>query len=297
MIYLLLTILVNVFIFLNFRAYTKFGVDTLQAIVFNYFACVITGLLFLTGKQPIETFMQGGAWVYVGIGLGVIFIATFYLMALTTQKVGVSVASVASKMSLTIPVVFSLFFLDIEKKEMDALNYAGIVLALIAIFLTSVKRRKGETRQPGNWRSMIMPVSVFLLSGLIDTTINYNNLQYLDGKSEAVFPIVIFMVAGLVGFAGVLVTRRKIGIKSIIGGITLGVPNYFSIYFLIKALSAFDNNGAILYPMLNIGIIIISSLLAVVLFREHLRPVNKAGIALAVLAIILLSHQEILAAL
>lgn len=297
MIYLLLTVLVNVFIFLNFRAYTKFGVDTLQAIVFNYFACVITGLLFLSGKQPVETFMQGGAWVYVGVGLGVIFIATFYLMARTTQKVGVSVASVAAKMSLTIPVVFSLFFMEIEKKEMDALNYAGIVLALVAIFLTSVKRQKGQPRQPGNWRNMVMPVAVFLLSGFIDTTINYTNLHFLDDSSEAVFPIVIFMVAGLVGLVGVLITRKKIGIKAIIGGITLGVPNYFSIYFLIKALSAFDNNGAILYPMLNIGIIIISSILAVILFREYLRPVNKAGIALAIVAIILLSHQEILAAL
>ncbi|MFA0962502.1 hypothetical protein AB9P05_11925 [Roseivirga sp. BDSF3-8] len=297
MIYLLLTILVNVFIFLNFRAYSRFGVDTLQAIVVNYIACVITGLLFLSGQDPLQTFLNGGTWTWIGGILGLVFIGTFYLMARTTQKVGVSVASVASKMSLTIPVVFSLFFMQIEKKEMDVLNYTGIILALAAIFLTSIKRERGAPREAFNYRNMIMPVSVFLLSGLIDTTINYTNLHFLDGPGEAVFPIVIFVVAGVVGMVGVFFTRRPIQLRSIVGGITLGVPNYFSIYFLIKALSAFDNNGAILYPMLNIGIIIISSLLAVVLFDERLKPLNKLGIALAVLAIILLSHQEILAAL
>ena len=85
--------------------------------------------------------------------------------------------------------------------------------------------------------------------------------------------------------------------KDILAGILLGIPNYFSIYFQLKALSAFDNNGAIVYPSLNIGIIIGSTLAAVLIFKERLSRVNQVGVALAVVVIFLLSHQEIVKSL
>jgi len=47
MLYLLLTILANVAIFMAFRSFSKFNINTLPAIVVNYGVCVITGTLYV----------------------------------------------------------------------------------------------------------------------------------------------------------------------------------------------------------------------------------------------------------
>ena len=297
MIYLLLGVLFNVTIFLVFRAYAKYGIRTLPAIVVNYFVCIITGLFFIGSLEPLTYIVEGKNWLWAGVFLGFIFIAVFYLMALTTQKLSVTVSSISAKMSLAIPVLFSLFIFQIESKDFDWLNYLGITLAFLAIYLSSFKPKNKIADTPKaefSWLTLL-PVGVFLGSGLIDTTINFTSYRFLTPREAAIFPIVIFGVAGIIGIALLLIKSIPIGRKEWFGGILLGVPNYFSVYFVVKGLAEFGNNGAYFYPILNISIILGSSLAAVILFREKLHKLNWLGLALAVSAILLISHQEILA--
>jgi drug/metabolite transporter (DMT)-like permease len=58
------------------------------------------------------------------------------------------------------------------------------------------------------------------------------------------------------------------------------------------ALSAFSGNGALVYPLYNIGVILVAAGVAALLFQEKLLSINKVGLALAVLAIALISWQE-----
>lgn len=296
MVYLLLGILFNVAIFIAFRTFAKFGVRTLPAIVINYYVCVLTGLVFLGNLRGIPAMLSlENKWMYFALFLGFLFIITFYMMAVTTQRLSVTVSSIAAKMSLAIPVIFSLFIFQIESKSFNALNYLGILLAFLAIYLSSLKKKeKGDELAVKNWGLLLLPVGVFVCSGIIDTTINYTTYTYLTDAEAGIFPLVIFFVAGVIGTGLQLARKEKTGIKELIGGIGLGVPNYFSIYFIVKALAAFENNGAFFYPILNINIILFSSLFAIIFFKEKLLPVNKMGLGLAVLAILLLSYQEIL---
>lgn len=293
--FLLLGILFNVAIFLIFRGYARYGVSTLPAIVVNYFVCVITGLVFLGEFNGIAAISFQSPWLIFALMLGAVFIGTFYMMALTTQRLSVTVSSIAAKMSLAMPVVFSLFILQIDSKDFDFLNYLGIVLAFVAIYLSSWKPRNKEVAPlPGNKLLFLLPLGVFLGSGIIDTTINYTSYRYLNAAEEAIFPLVIFAVAAVLGLLLQWVRKMPTGRKELIGGIILGVPNYFSVYFIVRALAAFDNNGAFLYPLLNISIILGSSLMAVLFYKEKLLLQNRLGLALSVLAIFLLSYQEIL---
>lgn len=298
MIYLLLTILANVAIFMAFRSFSKYDIKTFPAIITNYGVCVITGVMYTGYSQVTQDLDTSANWFYLSIALGFVFVGTFYLMARTTQLRGVSVASVASKMSLAIPVVFSLLILKLGTNDLDIWNYTGIALAFIAIILVSKKKVNPlTTRQPLTLKYIALPLAVFLLGGVIDTSLNYANHHFVTEATEAIFPIFIFGFAFIIGLIAALVQGVKFRRKDILGGIYLGVPNYFSIYFQLKALSAFDNNGAILYPSLNIGIIIISTLAAVILFKEKLSKINMIGVGLAVVVILLLSHQEILKAI
>lgn len=293
MIYLLLTILANVAIFMSFRSFSKFNINTLPAIITNYAVCVITGTLYVGFKTVNSQADTGSSWFYAAAILGVIFVSTFYLMARTTQLRGVAVASVASKMSLAIPVIFSLFIFKIGNSDLDLLNYLGIGLAFVAILMVSKKEKASHEKVPLTLGYIALPLSVFLMGGLIDTSLNYVNHELLTEEIEAIFPIFIFSFAFLSGLVLAIIKKVKFKWKDILGGIYLGVPNYFSIFFQLKALSAFENNGAIVYPSLNIGIIIGSTLAAILFFKERLSKINYLGVVLAVIVILLLSHQEI----
>ncbi|MFT7056499.1 MAG: drug/metabolite transporter (DMT)-like permease [Candidatus Endobugula sp.] len=295
MFYLLLTILANVAIFLSFRSFSKFNINTFPAIVTNYFVCVITGSLYVGFGNIKSNLAIDQNWFLVAAILGIVFVSTFYLMAKTTQTRGVAVATVASKMSLAIPVLFSLFIFKIGTSSLDFWNYLGIVIAFVAIYLVSKKQKQAGTIPKKITLSYLaLPLAVFVLGGLIDTTLNYANHNLIEEEVEGVFPIVTFASAFVLGLLFILIKKIKVKPKDIIGGIYLGVPNYFSIYFQLKALTAFENNGAILYPTLNIGIIIVSTVFAILLFKEKLNLLNQIGIGLAIAAILLLSYQEIL---
>jgi len=277
-----------------FSAFSHHNIPTFQAIVVNYLVCVLTGILFLGNVDFVSQISLDQPWVIIGLGLGVVFIGTFYLMALTTQRLGVTVASVATKMSLVIPVVISLFVLNIASRELIAFNYIGIVLALVAILLSSIKKKKSPDIKIGIF-TLFMPALVFIFGGVIDTSINFTSHKYLAADNEGVFPIVIFFSALCIGIVILMVKRPKINIKSVIGGTLLGIINYFSIYFLVKSLGAFGNDGAIVYPVINIGIILLSSLASVILFKEHLSRINKLGLAMSIVAVLLIFYQEVTA--
>jgi drug/metabolite transporter (DMT)-like permease len=93
-----------------------------------------------------------------------------------------------------------------------------------------------------------------------------------------------------------LTIKEKVTLRSILGGLILGFPNFLSFYFLLGALSDFGNSAAFVFPIYNVLSMLTSSFLAWILFKETLQPLNKLGLALAVLAIFLISYQEILGA-
>ena len=83
-------------------------------------------------------------------------------MAMTSQKNGVSVASVAGKMSVVIPVFFGIFLYN---ESFSFLKITGIFIVLIAVYLTSFKEEKSISQK----NTLLFPVLLFLGSGTIDT--------------------------------------------------------------------------------------------------------------------------------
>lgn len=292
--YLLLSILFNVAIFIIFRLYSLWKIKTLPAIVVNYLVCIATGIAYLGSFEPLSRIQPEQPWFWFAFGLGFIFIAVFYLMAITTQRLSITVSSVAAKMSLAVPVVASLMLFPSGNKEWDILNVLGLALSFAAILLSSLRRGAAtDTAQLQGYTWLLLPLGVFFGSGLIDTTINYVNLHFLSSDDAPLLPILIFAVAAVLGFILLAARRLRLGKKEILGGILLGIPNYFSVFFVVKALAEFENNGAFFYPILNISIILTSSLISVLAFREKLNKMNKLGLALATLALFLLAYQEI----
>lgn len=294
MAFLILSILMNVGIFTAFRLYPRYGIDTFQAIVINYVVCVITGIIFVGNVGSFQSITFTEPWLVISLFLGCVFVGGFYLTAITTQRFSMTVSSVASKISLAIPVLFALFIFDIESKIFDVWNFLGLFMALAAIYLTSVKSKTGLQTKNVSGLLLLLPVSVFLIGGAIDTTINYTNYMYLTKAEEAIFPVFVFLSAAIFGIILIIFKGYRFRKKNLKGGIMLGIINYFSLYFLVRALSAFNNDGAMVYPILNMGIIMLSAVVSVLFFHEKMERKNKLGLIISFLAIFLISYQELL---
>lgn len=288
MMYLVLSILASTLIFVLFKLFAKFNINTLHAIIVNYFVASMSGIIAYQGTIEI-TAIPKFEWFYYTLALGSLFIIVFNLMAITTQRSGLSVVSVATKMSVVIPIVFGLFYYN---ESIGMLKGLGIILALIAVYLTAIKNKKGIDIVPKN---ILLPVLVFLGSGVIDTSLKFLEEAYVSESDVSIFSATIFAAAA---FLGVLVIVYQIikgtfrfQLKNVLGGIALGIPNYFSIYFLVKALRSglFESSG--IFTINNVAIVMLSTLVGILLFKERLLSKNWIGIGLAIISIILVALE------
>jgi len=282
MIYLILSILLNTVIFTLFKLFGRLDINTFQTIVVNYFVCVITGASF-AGPAKVLAYSGSSAWVYIALALGIVFISTFYLMALTAQKISMAASSIASKLSLIMPVMFSLLILN-TASSFTYINYAGVLLALLATWF-SAKDHSGDGRELQ--KIWYLPVLVFLGNGIIDITINFVNVNLLNKDTLPVFPVYVFLSAAVIGGLILLFSYVKLKRSSVLGGLFLGIVNYFSVYYILQALDHLHNNGAQVFPIFNTGIILGSALVGILFFKEKLSRINKLGIAIAVVSILL----------
>lgn len=289
MIFLLLSVLSSSVIFVIFKLYNRFGINTLQAIIFNYFFAFSAGML--VDDQPLNLQrIPAEPWFFGTLILGFLFIAVFYLAALTTQRSGLSVVSVATKMSVAIPVLFGIFLYN---ESTGLIKVIGIIFALFAVYLTSIKKKEGIAIRK---RNLIFPLLVFFGSGIIDTTLKYLETSYVAEVDVALFTSTIFGIAGCIGililiFQGIKGTL-DLSFKNLLGGIALGIPNFGSIYFLVLALRSGGVESSTIFPLNNVAIVMISTFLGILLFKERMLSKNWIGIGMAVISIILIATAE-----
>lgn len=287
MIFLLLTILLNTYIFVLLKVFQKLKVDTLQTIVVNYWTCVVTGSIF-EGELSISPESIHQPWFIWALFLGGGFITVFNLMAYCTKTDGITATTVTNKLSLVIPVIVSLIGYH---EESSLLKIAGIVLSFPAVYMT-VKQPK-EEKKSGNLFWLIL---LFFLSGLLDTFVKYAERSYLSTPAlQASFTSHMFAVAGAIGSLIVLVKllagKSKLAWKNLWLGICLGIPNYFSIYVFIRMLHSDFLPSSASIPANNIGTVVVSTAAAILLFREKITPLRITGLILSVVSILLIAFS------
>lgn len=296
MIFLLLAILLNTYIIVAFKVFGRFGVDNLQAIVANYWVCAVTGSLFI-GRFPVGAHSLSYVWFPWALVMGASFISVFNLIAFSTVKDGITTTTIANKLSLVIPVAFALWLYG------DTMNWQkgfGILLAAPAVYLSAQSPSDGQHSRRGLWLALLL----FIASGLLDTLVNYVAMQFFstgnaeaDRQAQSVYLIHAFCVAGVIGTLIVayllLSSRRRFAWKNLVAGLALGVPNFFSIYFLLRLLQTKFLPGSAAIPVNNIGIVLLATLTAVLFFKEKARRQRILGMLLSVAAILLIMFSEL----
>ncbi|MFT4679683.1 MAG: drug/metabolite transporter (DMT)-like permease [Litorivivens sp.] len=282
MIWLFLSILFSTGVFLSFKAFEHYEVKTFPAIMVNYGTAMAFGLWMLNGKINFEDAEEMPLFWPV-LTLGLVFIGIFYLIALTAQNLGVSVASVSAKMSLAIPVI--VFPLIDPDEPFGLLHVLGLLMALTGVFLASMK----SDINLKNKKLLALPLFVLLGSGLIDFTLGYFSASTSHPSSTYLLTTLPFTSAFVVGIITIaikaIVKKEWFGLKEVMGGMVLGIINFGSIFFLVKAVAESPFSRTFIFPINNMGIILGSSILSIILFRETLSSRNKWGIFICMLAI------------
>lgn len=281
---LIASILLSSYLSLAFSYLGKTKADIFQVIVINYFICVLTGS-WVNGSMPHpDTVLRQEGW-YGAVGMGIGFIVVFNLMAITTQKISVAVSSVANKLSFIIPVVLSVILFN---EALSWVQWLGIGVAVLAVIFTCYPANSVQNTLSVSI-GLLSPMLLFVGSGLLDTLMNFIQHKYVTDLNRHNYLVTGFGIAGITGVLiagyGYIVGSRKWNLINIWGGIAIGIPNYFSIWCLVKFLSLSGEQSSVGIALNNMGIVLFSTVMAWILFKQSLSKVNMVGIFMAVIAI------------
>lgn len=280
MFYLVFAILASTSIIICFKLFERFGISIVQAITMNYLTASFFGFMY-EGYDFAFTDLPAKPWFHMAIIVGFTLIAGFNLFGLSTQKAGVVVTAISAKMSVVIPV--SLGFL-IFSEIATPLKIAGILLALFSFYLTFLKG-KGIAI---DLRYIFLPLIMFVVMGSNESLMKYAQFHFI-GEEFVLFLSTAFLVSLFLGLIILLfrVKNEKFALKNILAGIILGLFNWFSTYYMLKGMSLFD--VSVVVPIINVSVVAASTLIGFLFFHEQLRPINWAGIFLAMVAIIFMA--------
>ena len=160
------------------------------------------------------------------------------------------------------------------------------MLALLAVYFITLKNKSDNIKKA----SLIYPVLLFIGAGVIDTTLKYVQTNYVLSSDTNLFSGILFGLAGVFGIIIYSIKPSPITIRNGIAGSILGVINYYSIYYLLKALDTKNISSAVVFSINNVTIVALCTLLGLFIFKEKLTYKNWVGIAIAIISIFLITQ-------
>ena len=248
-------------------------------ITLNYLVALTFGILFFCTDYQFQK-NRVFSWIPFAVIIGTLFIAVFYLIGNSSQKAGVTVTTIANKLSLVFPVFFSIFWFN---EKLDVINYLGLFLALVAIFLTLFKKEKRKR----NVVYILLPLAIFAGSGVADSVIKYAQAVKIEQDDVPVFTTAVFFVAfccGLVVYVAKKTRTIPVHTPTIVLGVLLGFANFGSLFFIFTALNKSNLESSLVFSINNISVVLLSAIIGWSFFNERLHKLNYAGIVLAVIS-------------
>ncbi len=285
MIYIAISIILFNVLVVFFKLFEKYNIDNLQALISNYFISALLSLLLLSENDNIQSSIES-EWFIHAIILGTLFISIFNIYALGIQKIGISTSSVINKMSFVVPVVFSIIFYENEVFSFSILF--GILLALLGIYLSSTNNSSFNFDKKYLWIILI----IFFGQGLVDIVLNDSKF-YIPKDENILFFLILFISATTAGIV-ILFAKKQIShikIKNLFWGAIFGIPNFFSIFYFLKALQSdyFIDKSYLIFPLTSVGIVVTTTFLGVLIYKEILTKRNLIGITIAIISILIIS--------
>jgi len=281
MIFIFLSICCSVFVSVLLKLARRYRIDATQAIAWNYLSA---GILCYVFYQPQILDLDIFELPYpIYILLGFLLPSLFVILAASIRYSGIVRTDIAQRLSLFIP-VFAAFLLF--KETPSLLKSSGIAVGFAAILFSIPWQKEQNQRSSASW---VYLITVFLGLGIIDVLFKQiaQNKQIPYTSSLQI----VFIIAFVISMITLVVLFAKKTIKfqwiNVVCGLILGMANFGNILFYLKAHQSLASQPSVVFSTMNIGVIILGSIVGILIFREKLSRLNYAGIALAIVSIIL----------
>ncbi|MEL1241899.1 EamA family transporter [Flavobacterium flavipallidum] len=276
MLYLLLSVICSVAVGVIFKIARKTAANAKQIVLFNYgFALLLCYFVFAPNVQLIAS----DAPFSLYIGLGILLPVVFLFLIASIKNIGIVKTDAAQRLSLFI----SLLAAWILFKEAFAIaKVIGILVGFLALFCVLNKTADSDK---SNFK---YPVLVFLGFGVID--ILFKKVAAFTAVPYTTSLFVIFGIAFCFMLLAVmyelLIQKISFELKNLAFGLVVGCFNFGNILFYLKAHQAYSANPSTVFAGMNMGVILLGSIVGVLAFKEKLSKLNYAGLVLALLSIL-----------
>ena len=277
--YLILSIICSVAVSILLKISKKQGISINQAVAVNYPVAAVSAFALFKPNFSNNLNILLAQWQIL-LSLGILLPSIFIIMGESVKRTGIAKSDATQRLSLFLPIMAS--FLIFGEKF-----FIGKILAVVlAIFslMALVYKPKNKTKSRGEF---LILFAVWFGYGIID--ILFKQLSK-NIAMTATNLVIIFVFSALILFTYLIIKKTKWNISSVIGGIILGCLNFGNIYFYFRAHQTYNNNPTLIFVAMNLGVIIIGTIVGTVAFKEKIHTINVIGIVLAIIAIVCLVY-------
>ncbi len=217
----------------------------------------------------------------IGVIGGVIYATTYLILIQSLDLKGVAIANAITRLSVLIPVLGSILIFGDQPRLIES---AGALLAIGAMPLLSLDRGVGGARL--TQRQVPLLLALFVANGSCLLTNKWFHATGLTAERPA-FLGILFGTAALVSLVAWGVRCRRLGWREMATGVPLGVINFGTSYMIIAALDSLP--GAVVFPVTAALGLVFTTGGAAWLWREVPGRLGRAGLAVALAAVVLIN--------
>ena len=277
MVYLILAIISSSLVSIVMRVSGKYVRGNYGILAVNYVICA-TMAAFLSGVTNLFPRIDGFEFTLgLGIVTGFLYLAGLLLIKINIPKNGVVLSTIFQKLGLLVQLFISIVFFG-EKPE--AIQIIGIILCLAAVVFINFEKQQTAI----NFKLGL--ILILIGSGLCDGMSKVHEELGNNALSEQ-FLFYTFSVALILCIILILVQKEKVGLPELGFGILLGVPNFFSCRFLLKALT--DVAAVIVFPTFSVATVVVVTLSGLLVFKEKLSKKQWLSMGMILVALVLLN--------
>ena len=277
MAYLLLAIASSAMVSIFMRLSEEKITHNIAMLVMNYLMCSVLSAVY----AGIGSLLDLGPQLYITAGMGVfngvMYLVSFVLLQVNVRRNGVVLSSTFMKLGLLVTMVVSVC---IYREVPTAVQVIGFVLAVAAIILINYRK---EQTSAGFKSGLIL---LLLCGGMADAMSKIFEESGVPGMGDQFLFFTFFAALGLC-FALMLLKGQKPGKWEMLFGLLIGIPNFFSSKFLLRALAAVP--AVIAYPVYSVAGILVVTTAGVLLFRERLEKRQWIALGMILVALALLN--------
>lgn len=285
MLYILLSICCSVIVSVLLKLAKRYHIDVLQAITWNYSAAIVLTWVIFKPQLPNLQALP----VYNYISLGVLLPLLFIILATSVKLAGIVRTDIAQRLSLFTPIMAAYFVFG---EALSTLKIIGIAIGFAAI-ICSIPWQKGRggRQTAGSWFYLLV---VFVGMGVIDVL--FKQIAAFKTVPYTTSLFIVFILAFIVALIALIIKiarkKTKFSFPHILIGWMLGIVNFGNILFYLKAHQALAQQPSTVFSAMNIGVIVLGTLVGLFIFKEKLSTLNKVGIFLALVAIMVITYSS-----